>query len=145
MGLSMLSLLLAVQHGVSRAYLGIATSLNQFSRSVGAAVGVAGMGALMTRRLAGVALPDSVASLESLAATGATLTGVVRLEFAAALHEVFVAGAVLAAASLLATFFLPPVSFAGGVPPAAGEQILAAEMASLGPEDEPLVVGKGKT
>ena len=41
MGLSMLSLLLAVQHGVERSQLGLATSLNQFSRSIGAAIGVA--------------------------------------------------------------------------------------------------------
>ena len=60
MGLSMLSLLLAVQHGVARSHLGLATSLNQFSRSVGAAVGVAAMGALMTRQLAGVSIPGGV-------------------------------------------------------------------------------------
>jgi Na+/melibiose symporter-like transporter len=50
MGLSMLSLLLAVQHGVPRAHLGLATSLSQFSRSIGAAVGVAAMGTLMARQ-----------------------------------------------------------------------------------------------
>ncbi len=60
MGLSMLSLLLAVQHGVARSHLGLATSLNQFSRSVGAAVGIAAMGALMTRQLAGVSIPGGV-------------------------------------------------------------------------------------
>ena len=45
MGTQMLSLLLAVQHGVDRSRLGIATALTQFSRSIGAAVGVAAMGA----------------------------------------------------------------------------------------------------
>ena len=40
-----------------RSHLGLATSLNQFSRSVGAAVGIAAMGALMTRQLAGVSIP----------------------------------------------------------------------------------------
>ena len=54
MGFSMLSLLLAVQHGVERSRLGIATSLNQFSRSIGAAIGTAAMGALLTRALTGV-------------------------------------------------------------------------------------------
>ena len=54
MGFSMLSLLLAVQHGVERSRLGIATSLNQFSRSIGAAIGTAAMGALLTRALVGV-------------------------------------------------------------------------------------------
>ena len=43
MGLSMLPLLLAVQHGVHSLHLGLATSLNQFSRSIGAAVGIAAL------------------------------------------------------------------------------------------------------
>ena len=137
MGLSMLSLLLAVQHGVDRAHLGLATSLNQFSRSVGAAVGIAAMGALMTRQLAGVSIPGGV---EAIAATGTMLTGPARLQFAAALHHVFIAGTVLAAASMVATLFLPPVDFSRGVASAAGEQLLAAEMANLEPTDEPLTV-----
>jgi EmrB/QacA subfamily drug resistance transporter len=137
MGLSMLSVLLAVQHGVAREHLGLATSLNQFSRSVGAAVGVAALGALMARGLVGLALPGGA---EAVAAGGAMLTGPARVQFAAALHRVFVAGAVLAGGSLVATFFLPAVSFSRGVPAAAGEQMLAAEMASLEPEDEPVAM-----
>ena len=137
MGLSMLSLLLAVQHGVARAHLGLATSLNQFSRSIGAAVGIAAMGALMTRQLTGVSIPGGV---EGLAATGAMLTGPLRLQFATALHHVFLAGTVLAAASLFATLFLPPVDFSSGVSAGAGEQMLTAEMANLEPEDEPVAV-----
>jgi hypothetical protein len=137
MGMSMLSLLLAVQHGVERSHLGLATSLQQFSRSVGGAVGVAGMGALVTRGLAGISIPGGA---EAIAAGGTLLTGAVRLQFASALHQVFVAGAVLAAAALVATFFLPPVNFGRGVPAAAGEQMLAAEMTNLEPEDEPVAV-----
>ncbi|OFW05016.1 MAG: hypothetical protein A3I61_19085 [Acidobacteria bacterium RIFCSPLOWO2_02_FULL_68_18] len=139
MGLSMLSLLLAVQHGVVRAHLGLATSLNQFSRSVGAAVGIAAMGALMTRQLAGVSIPGGA---EALAATGAMLSGPARLQFATALHHVFMAGTVLAGASLVATLFLPPVDFSSGVPAEAGERMLAAEMTNLEPEDEPIAVPK---
>jgi EmrB/QacA subfamily drug resistance transporter len=137
MGLSMLSLLLAVQHGVARSHLGLATSLNQFSRSVGAAVGIAAMGALMTRQLTGVSLPGGA---DALAATGVMLTGAARLQFAAALHQVFVAGAVIAGASFIATLFLPPVDFSRGVAAAAGEQMLAAEMTNLEPADEPVAV-----
>ena len=137
MGLSMLSLLLAVQHGVERSHLGLATSLNQFSRSVGAAVGVAAMGALMARQLTGVSTPGGI---ESLAATGSMLTGAARLQFAAALHQVFVAGTVLAGASLVATLFLPAVDFSPRLATTTGEQTLAAEMARLKPKDEPLAV-----
>lgn len=137
MGMSMLSLLLAVQHGVSREHLGLATSLQQFSRSVGGAVGVAGMGALVTRGLAGIAVPGGA---EALAAGGTLLTGAVRLQFAGALHQVFVAGAVLAGAALVATFFLPPVDFSPGVTTATGERMLAAEMTNLEPKSEPVSV-----
>ncbi len=125
MGMSMLSMLLAIQHGVPRAHLGLATSLQQFSRSVGAAIGVAGMGALLTRGLAGLALPGGNDGL----AAGGALTGPARLQFADALHQVFVAGGVLAGASLLASFFLPALDFSSGV--AAGEQAIAPDLAAL--------------
>jgi hypothetical protein len=137
MGTQMLSLLLAVQHGVERSRLGIATALNQFFRSVGAAIGVAAMGAILSRSLSGVALPGGA---DAFAATSATLSGPVREQFAVALHRVFLSGAFVSAAGLLATFFLPSVSFERGVPDAAGEQLIQAEMANLEPEDEPVAV-----
>ena len=127
MGMSMLSMLLAIQHGVPRAHLGLATSLQQFSRSVGAAIGVAGMGALLTRGLAGLALPGGIGSLGA----GTALTGAARLQFAAALHQVFVAGAVLAGASLVAAFFLPALEFSGGVASSADGRMTAAELPAV--------------
>jgi hypothetical protein len=45
---------------------------------------------------------------------------------------------VVSAAGLLSTFFLPPVDFRRGVPKTAGEELLAAEMTTLEPEDEPV-------
>jgi hypothetical protein len=138
MGFSMLTLLLAVQHGVDRSRLGIATSLNQFSRSIGAAVGVAAMGALMTRGLAGLDLPGGVGAIS--AAGGVALTGAARNQFAAALHQVFVAGMAVTGAALAMTFFLPAVDFHRGVTSNAGEEMLAAEMTSLEPQDEPIAV-----
>jgi len=137
MGTQMLSLLLAVQHGVDRSRPGIATSLNQFSRSIGSAVSVAAMGAILSRSLAGIALPNGA---DAFSATASMLTPALRAQFAGALHRVFLAGAVVSAAGLLATFFLPAVSFARGVPDAAGEQLIQAEMANLEPEDEPVSV-----
>ncbi len=109
MGCQMLSLLLAIQHGVERSQLGVATSLNQFSRSIGAAVGVAAMGALMSRHLAGTPMPEGV----SVTAVGAAaLSGAVREQFAAALHRVFLAGAAVSGAGLIGSLFLPHVDFA---------------------------------
>jgi predicted MFS family arabinose efflux permease len=136
MGLQMLSLLLAVQHGIDRTRLGIATSLNQFSRSVGAAVGVSAMGALLARGVEGVALPGR----DGMASGALLLSGAARAQFAAALHNVFVAGAVVSALGLIATFFLPHVNFSQGVEAAAGERMIAAEMTNLEPEDEPVSV-----
>jgi EmrB/QacA subfamily drug resistance transporter len=138
MGTQMLSLLLAVQHGVERSRLGIATALTQFSRSIGAAVGTAAMGAILARSLIGVPLPEGA---EGLTASGAmALSGPVRAQFAAALHRVFVSGAIVSVLGLVATFFLPAVSFAKGHEPAAGEKMLEAQMTTLEPEDEPVVV-----
>jgi EmrB/QacA subfamily drug resistance transporter len=138
MGTQMLSLLLAVQHGVDRSRLGIATALNQFSRSIGAAVGVAAMGAILARGVAGLTLPGGA---DALAAAGTmALPGPVRAQFATALHRVFISGAVVSAAGLVATFFLPFVSFTKKVEPAAGEQMLEAEMTTLDAGDEPVVV-----
>jgi hypothetical protein len=134
MGLSMLSLLLAVQHGVDRSQLGIATSLNQFSRSVGAVVGVAAMGAILARGLSGIDLPGGVQAMSS---GTLRLEGPARVQFAQALSRVFAAGAVMSALGLAASFFLPPVDFSRGVPPGAGGQLIAAEMTSLESEDEP--------
>jgi EmrB/QacA subfamily drug resistance transporter len=136
MGCQMLSLLLAVQHGVERSRLGIATSLNQFARSIGAAIGVAAMGAIMARSISGVALPGE-GSLA--AATSMALSPELRMQFAVALHRVFVAGAVVSAAGLVASLFLPHLDFKA---PAAmaGEQLIEAEMATLDSKSEPVVV-----
>ena len=137
MGFSMLSLLLAVQHGVERARLGIATSLNQFSRSIGAAIGTAVMGALLTRALVGVQLSGGTGGLATAAVA---LTGPVRLQVAAALQEVFIAGGLTAAVAMVVTFFLPDVTLSPSVGAATGEQLLAAEMTTLEPHDEPVAV-----
>jgi predicted MFS family arabinose efflux permease len=131
MGCQMLSLLLAVQHGVDRSRLGIATSLNQFARSIGAAIGVAAMGAILSRGIAGVALPDEASSM--------SLSPELRLQFAVALHRVFIAGTVVSGAGLIASLFLPHLDFKP-VPAMAGEQLLEAEMASLDAKSEPIVV-----
>ncbi len=134
MGLLMLSLLLAAQHGVDRSLLGVATSLNQFARSVGAAIGVAVMGAIFARSLSSLNLPGGVQGMTS---AGIQLDAAGRAQFAQALNRVFAAGAVMSAIGLLASFFLPPVDFARGVPAGAGEHLLTAEMATLECDSEP--------
>jgi MFS family permease len=83
MGLTMVPMLIAVQSAVPRADLGVATSLTQFFRSVGGALGVAAMGAVKTYRL------DAGLSLEN------------------ALHAVFAVGLVICVAALASAFLVP--------------------------------------
>ncbi len=139
MGLSMLALLLAIQHGVERARLGLATSLNQFSRSIGAAVGVAIMGALLARSMAGMDLPGGA---HGLAAGGLRLEGAARIQLAEALQGVFTLGAAMTVLALIACIFLPAVDFSSVVSSGAGEILIEAEMANLAPEAEPQLVKK---
>jgi len=134
MGLSMLALLLAIQHGVERSRLGLATSLNQFSRSIGAAVGVAMMGAMLARSMAGLDLPGGA---HGLAGATLKLEGPARLQLAGALQQVFALGAGMTVLALVSCVFLPAVDFSRGVPAGAGEIMIEAEMASLDREGEP--------
>src|SRR5262249_59146166 len=65
MGLNMVPMLIAVQSAVDRKDLGIATSMTQFFRAVGGAIGVSVMGTVMSWRLGnglgvGAALPGGV-------------------------------------------------------------------------------------
>jgi EmrB/QacA subfamily drug resistance transporter len=135
MGCIMMSLLLAVQHGVPRAQLGVATSLNQFARSIGAAVGVATMGALLAQGVAGTSLPGlGEGGTQSLA-----LPPEMRAQFAAALHRVFLLGAVISLGCVAGALVLPPVHF-GEQRGSAGEEMLEAEMTTFDRNDEPVVV-----
>ena len=84
MGLNMVPMLIAVQGAVPRAELGIATSLTQFFRAVGGAIGLSVMGAVMAQRLhAGVPMVE-------------------------ALHGVFTVGLVICLAAVAAAFLVPP-------------------------------------
>lgn len=81
--------LIAAQSSVDWGERGVVTGANLFSRSIGSAVGVAAMGALVNARLHGVAATDDPALF------GSAVTGV------------FVAVAVVAAATVLAGVSMP--------------------------------------
>ena len=83
MGLTFVPMLIAVQSAVPRADLGAATSMTQFCRTIGGAVGLSVMGAVMVRRLA----------------DGAPM--------AVALHAVFTVGLVISVLALLSAFLVP--------------------------------------
>jgi EmrB/QacA subfamily drug resistance transporter len=127
MGFSMLALLLAVQHGVSRGQLGLATSLNQFSRSVGAAIGVALMGAVLAWMLGResadlVAGPSGALKLAPEAAE----------RLAGALRAAFAFGAAMTVVAAVLALALPPVNFEAP----ATREVSSAGMPALGQEDE---------
>lgn len=129
LGLTMLTLLLAIQQSVERAQLGIATSLNQFARTIGGAVGVAVMGAMLTagletqlaeaaskpdaaltpalaRELA--ADPSALINPEARASLSAQVIELLENAFSFALHNVFWFCAAISAVALIAAFWIPP-------------------------------------
>lgn len=91
MGMTMLSLLLAVQGNVPREQLGVATSLGQFTRSIGGAIGVAVMGAFVAASVT----------------TGPQVAGALER----GLHRAFVLGAAISILALVSALLVP-----GGLP-----------------------------
>jgi EmrB/QacA subfamily drug resistance transporter len=83
MGLVVVPMLIAVQSAVARNDLGAATALTQFFMSIGGALGLSVMGAVMSQRLHA------------------------ELSMADALHGVFVVGLVICVAALASAFLIP--------------------------------------
>lgn len=128
LGLTMLALLLALQHAMPRDQLGIATSLYQFSRTIGGAIGVAILGAVLASGLAAnlhraAAAPNApltAAQADSLAENPSALVSpaarqnirrdvieVLRDSIARAMRTVFGTSAAFGAAALIFAFFMP--------------------------------------
>lgn len=174
MGLVMLTLLITMQNSVDRSQLGIATSFNQFARSIGGAVGVAVMGTVLTlslsSRLAEVqrtsGLPEAeVANIArnpsaliepvSRAALPQELLKPMEAALGGALHNVFLVGVVFATLALVSGFWLPAQRISPAVNPqpatnavpgteAECERLLMAEMTTLDAENEP-AIAEGKS
>lgn len=166
LGLTMLTLLIAAQQAVAREQLGIVTSLNQFARSIGGAVGVAVMGVMLSAGLAsqlqaiarsgnGALTPERAAQLA--ANPNALIDAQARVDLpagafdalqgalASAIHNVFWAGAAFAALALLVAFYLPRDDKGDAEPlteeicsPETGERLVMAELATITPEQEPV-------
>jgi MFS family permease len=127
LGAVLLSYTLVVQNATSREDLGVATSTTQLSRSLGATLGTAIFGTIMTNGIkteipkhlppqvlegpqaaklsegggVGTVLdPNTLGQLPEAVATG------IREGLAAAMHPVFVAGLPILAIALVATFFI---------------------------------------
>ncbi len=129
MGLVMFALLVTTQNSVPRNQLGTATSFSQFARSIGATVGVAVMGAVLTigltshvddiQRQSGMpseevvrvvrkpnALTDPIARKQMME-QAPLLFEAIRSALGGALHHVFQVGLVLAILAFASGFWLP--------------------------------------
>jgi EmrB/QacA subfamily drug resistance transporter len=118
MGLTVQTLVVALQNSVARSELGVATAANQFFRSIGGALSVAAFGTLLVSRLRIELARRAVRHLDPqqlLQSPGAArhfpphLVAEVRDALSASLHWVFVGTLPLVAIAIVATLFLREV------------------------------------
>jgi EmrB/QacA subfamily drug resistance transporter len=134
LGLVMLTLLIASQHSVAREQLGITTSLNQFSRSIGGAIGVAILGALLSSGLAAHSSnPNALVNPEARAQIGAAELAELRGALEGTLRNIFATSAAVVALALIGAFALP----GGRLGDTHGERMVMAEMTNIDAENEP--------
>ena len=125
LGVSMQTYVLIVQNSVSRQEMAVATSATQLSRSIGAAIGLAILGTILTQGMASALpkyLPPGALHQLAQAGGGAAATAVfdptqlahlppaievaIRHGLADALHPVFLAGVPIIAIAFVATLFI---------------------------------------
>lgn len=162
LGFTMLTLLIAVQQAVERSQLGVATSLNQFSRAIGGAFGVALMGAALTAGLATQLLkvaeipgsslthaqaeelasnPNALIEPQAKASLPPETLETLQDAMAAAIHPVFWVGAAVSVLALFASLLLPKKKV-GAAPDHAdsdcGETMLMAEQTVINARNQPV-------
>jgi EmrB/QacA subfamily drug resistance transporter len=161
LGLTMLTLLIAVQQAVDRSKLGTATSLNQFSRAIGGAFGVAIMGAVLTAGLAtelnkaaqsGVTNltveqaaafaenPNALIDPQAKASLSGEILEILQNSMATSIHRVFWVGAILSFLALLVVFLLPRQTADSEMHTTdsdAGEKMFMAEHTTINARNQP--------
>ena len=161
LGLTMLTLLIAVQQSVERMKLGVATSLNQFSRAIGGAFGVAIMGAFLTAGLSAqlnkaaasetanltveqatafAANPNALIDPQAKSKIAPETLAVLQEAMAVSIHRVFWVGAILSALAFLVTLFLPGHDEKSDVHRTdgdAGEKMFMAEQTTINARNQP--------
>ena len=157
LGMTMLTLLIAVQESVNRSKLGVATSLNQFSRAIGGAFGVAIMGAFLTVGLATqlnkaaennpaitprqaaefASNPNALIDPEAKAKIPVQTLDVLQEAMAVSIHKVFWVAAVLAGLAFFVALLLPAEI---EKQERDGEKLIMAEQTTLDDENQPAAV-----
>lgn len=159
LGLTMLTLLIAVQQAVEKTKLGVATSLNQFSRAIGGAFGVAIMGAVLTAGLATqltkaarsansnltveqaaefASNPNALINPAEKAKLPNGVLPVLQEAMAASIHKVFWVGAALSALAMLAALLLPKGGDIHKTDENAGGKMIMAEQTTINARNEPV-------
>ncbi len=134
LGLVMLTLLIASQHSVPREQLGITTSLNQFSRSIGGALGVAILGAMLAAGLAQFSQdPNALVNPEARAHIAPAELAQLQGALEGTLRNIFWACTAVVALSIAGALTLP----GGRMGEAHGERMVHAEMTNIDPKHEP--------
>jgi EmrB/QacA subfamily drug resistance transporter len=150
LGLTMLTLLIAVQQAVPKETLGTATSLNQFSRSIGGAIGVAIMGAVLSAglnsRLGGIQVnPNSLLEPSARATIPAAVLSQLQEALFESLQNVFRLAMIVSAVSLVIVFALPSedkkdprtIVPEEACEPKSCERLVLAGMSTIDPDHEP--------
>jgi EmrB/QacA subfamily drug resistance transporter len=162
LGLTMLTLLIAVQQAVERSKLGIATSLNQFSRAIGGAFGVAIMGAFLTAGLAAhlnaaavngnrnltveqaqafAENPNALVDPNEKSKISPATLEVLQEAMANSIHRVFWIGAILSVLAFAVAFLLPVQSKKEQeeihLSADCGERMIMAEQTTINKRNQP--------
>ncbi|HEX2120864.1 MAG TPA: MFS transporter, partial [Thermoanaerobaculia bacterium] len=134
LGLVMLTLLIASQHSVPREQLGITTSLNQFSRTIGGALGVALLGAVLASGLSRFAQdPNALVNPAARAHMNPAALLILQRALEGTLRNIFLVSAAVVVLALFVALTLP----AGRVGAAHAERMVMAEMTTIDAEHEP--------
>jgi len=134
LGLVMLTLLIAAQHSVPREQLGITTSLNQFSRSIGGALGVALLGAVLASGLARFSAdPNALVNPAARAHMPPAMLAALQHALEGTLRNIFLVSAVVVVVALAVALTLP----GGKIGAAHSERMMMAEMTTIDAEHEP--------
>jgi EmrB/QacA subfamily drug resistance transporter len=138
LGLTMLTLLIASQHSVTRDQLGITTSLNQFSRSIGGALGVAILGALLASGLAEYAHdPNALVNAEARAKIAPAELAQLQGALEGTLRLIFAASAGVVALAILGAFAIPAGKVGAAIHDGSGQRLVMAEMTNIDAGHEP--------
>jgi hypothetical protein len=156
----MLTLLIAVQQAVERRQLGVATSLNQFSRAIGGAFGVAVMGVALTIGLgyqlhkvadqpgsqmtheqaeAFAENPNALIEPTAKAELSPQTLSTLQTAMASAVHPVFWVGAIVSLLAVFASLMLPrhKAGEEGGPEEPVGEKMIMAEQTMINARNQP--------